>query len=186
MKRCPECDFLYEDEQRLCDMDGTALVPDSQAFPDSARPKLRVRRLYRRVAIALPVMILAVLAIFVFKQQARVTTTSQAPAPATAEPAIGEPVSAASSEKEDAVQPGTADNKPKARPEKAEAPDSALAGPDRTVEPKAPAVAPAKRPSRPPAPPLKKVSAANEQNKDSKIASFFKKTGRLLKKPFKL
>ena len=25
MKRCPECEFLYEDEQECCDMDGTVL-----------------------------------------------------------------------------------------------------------------------------------------------------------------
>ena len=29
MKRCPLCDFIYEDEQSLCDMDGYELVADS-------------------------------------------------------------------------------------------------------------------------------------------------------------
>src|SRR5882724_12153660 len=29
MKRCPLCDFIYEDEQNLCDMDGIELVADS-------------------------------------------------------------------------------------------------------------------------------------------------------------
>jgi hypothetical protein len=29
MKRCPLCDFIYEDEQSLCDMDGMELVADS-------------------------------------------------------------------------------------------------------------------------------------------------------------
>ncbi len=28
MKRCPECEFVYEDEEKLCDMDGAELVPD--------------------------------------------------------------------------------------------------------------------------------------------------------------
>jgi hypothetical protein len=28
MKLCPQCDFIYEDEQRFCDMDGKALVSD--------------------------------------------------------------------------------------------------------------------------------------------------------------
>lgn len=28
MKRCPECSFIYEDDQHLCDMDGKALVHD--------------------------------------------------------------------------------------------------------------------------------------------------------------
>ncbi len=32
MKRCPQCDFIYEDFDCLCDMDGTALVLDAQAL----------------------------------------------------------------------------------------------------------------------------------------------------------
>jgi hypothetical protein len=28
MKRCPQCEFIYEDDQRLCDMDGRDLVYD--------------------------------------------------------------------------------------------------------------------------------------------------------------
>ena len=29
MKRCPDCEFIYEDEQGFCDMDGQVLVPDN-------------------------------------------------------------------------------------------------------------------------------------------------------------
>jgi hypothetical protein len=36
MKRCPECEFLYEDEQYFCDMDGKQLVPDQSVFPTEA------------------------------------------------------------------------------------------------------------------------------------------------------
>ncbi len=32
MKRCPLCDFIYEDDQRLCDMDGIELVHDRGAL----------------------------------------------------------------------------------------------------------------------------------------------------------
>ena len=39
MKRCPQCDFIYEDEQRLCDIDGTALVHDSRPLPQNASPQ---------------------------------------------------------------------------------------------------------------------------------------------------
>ncbi len=28
MKRCPQCEFIYEDDQSLCDMDGVLLVFD--------------------------------------------------------------------------------------------------------------------------------------------------------------
>jgi hypothetical protein len=199
MKRCPECDFLYEDEQRLCDMDGTALVPESHAFPDSESPRHRVRRLYRRVAIALPLIVLVVLGSYVFKQQARVTTTHQSPVvestPAPANAVEPNPASAASIEKENAVEPSSSgpsrsSSESKPRTEKAKEPNSASTGPDRAVEPKAPAAVPptkpAAKPLRPQTTPAKKVSAANDKDKDSKIASFLKKTGRLLKKPFKL
>ena len=30
MKLCPQCEFIYEDDQSLCDMDGEALVNDSR------------------------------------------------------------------------------------------------------------------------------------------------------------
>src|SRR5215207_6360525 len=33
MKRCPKCEFIYEDDQSLCDMDGVLLVLDSRTLP---------------------------------------------------------------------------------------------------------------------------------------------------------
>lgn len=38
MKLCPQCEFLYEDDQIFCDMDGEGLVYDSraEAFSDAA------------------------------------------------------------------------------------------------------------------------------------------------------
>ena len=37
MKLCPQCQFIYEDDQNLCDMDGNALVYDNRpvVFPDA-------------------------------------------------------------------------------------------------------------------------------------------------------
>src|SRR5215204_3637874 len=37
MKRCPQCEFIYEDDQSLCDMDGILLVYDSQKLPKQAK-----------------------------------------------------------------------------------------------------------------------------------------------------
>jgi len=34
MKRCPQCEFIYEDDQSLCDMDGALLVFDSRTLPN--------------------------------------------------------------------------------------------------------------------------------------------------------
>jgi hypothetical protein len=33
MKRCPQCEFIYEDDQNHCDMDGAALVFEAKQFP---------------------------------------------------------------------------------------------------------------------------------------------------------
>ena len=35
MKRCPQCEFIYEDDQSLCDMDGVLLVFDSRTLPNT-------------------------------------------------------------------------------------------------------------------------------------------------------
>jgi hypothetical protein len=42
MRRCPVCDFIYEDDDKLCAMDGTGLVNHSGplAFDESALPQL--------------------------------------------------------------------------------------------------------------------------------------------------
>lgn len=37
MKRCPLCDFIYEDDQSVCDMDGTELVHDSEELVPAAK-----------------------------------------------------------------------------------------------------------------------------------------------------
>ena len=31
MKRCPQCEFIYEDEQTMCDMDGAVLAFDTSS-----------------------------------------------------------------------------------------------------------------------------------------------------------
>ena len=34
MKKCPQCEFIYEDDQSLCDMDGVLLVFDTRTLPN--------------------------------------------------------------------------------------------------------------------------------------------------------
>ncbi|MGH9962567.1 MAG: hypothetical protein ACREBC_36545, partial [Pyrinomonadaceae bacterium] len=45
MKRCSQCDFIYEDDQHLCDMDGHELdyEPTFQSLQVSAAAKLSTR-----------------------------------------------------------------------------------------------------------------------------------------------
>ncbi len=40
MKLCPQCDFIYENDQNLCDMDGAALVHDPRPFPPAKNANL--------------------------------------------------------------------------------------------------------------------------------------------------
>ena len=46
MKRCPECNFIHEDDERLCAMDGAELVNHSGPLPfdDSVLPQLMAPR----------------------------------------------------------------------------------------------------------------------------------------------
>src|SRR5688572_3845631 len=55
MQRCPECDFIYEDDQHVCDMDGTNLVYDFSEVPQNPSFQLArgpdLPRLFALVAI---------------------------------------------------------------------------------------------------------------------------------------
>ena len=44
MKRCPQCQFIYEDDQSLCDMDGVGLLT-SQLLPDTGFAAIQVASL---------------------------------------------------------------------------------------------------------------------------------------------
>src|SRR6266508_3582974 len=48
MKRCPQCDFRYEDDQPRCVMDGAELVDDPRAVPDVFSPQARPIKQPRR------------------------------------------------------------------------------------------------------------------------------------------
>jgi len=64
MKLCPQCQFIYEDDQNLCDMDGKALVYDNRlgVFPNTL-PAVTGRR---RTKAQLRFRVVPVVAAFVF------------------------------------------------------------------------------------------------------------------------
>jgi hypothetical protein len=64
MKLCPQCQFIYEDDQNLCDMDGKALVYDNRpgVFPDTL-PAVTGRR---RANAQLRFRVVPAVAAFVF------------------------------------------------------------------------------------------------------------------------
>ena len=192
MKRCPQCEFIYEDDQSLCDMDGALLVFDSRCLPNlhalapievPLAPKAHWRH---RTFPAMAALILATvlsLVYFVSTQRAR-----QAPAPLpVSEASIATPNTDPVAPASDTTQPPTP---PADAPEVNGANGAAVTAKEETRPERAKATVPA-----PAAAPAKKATAnfpttqpkpAEEPKKeDSKVGSILKKTGRILKKPFK-
>ena len=164
MKRCPQCEFIYEDDQSLCDMDGILLVFDSQKLPkqgNTQKSKLR-SRIVPLVAVLVLTTVLS-LVYYVATHQRKVIQ------------------SADSSGSVSAAQPAPSENQL--------VPETAVITPEPVSEPKpvvtrAAAESESKKPAKPKSN-QKKASSNQSQENDSKIESFMKKTGRLLKKPFK-
>jgi hypothetical protein len=188
MKRCPQCEFIYEDDQSLCDMDGVLLVFDSRTLPNNLRalapidvpvvatvPKAPWRH---RTFPALAALILAT----VFSLVYFVSTQRSAPAPAA--------VSGASIAFPPSELPSPTDPNQTVPPPAAEH-DSAASGVSETVKEE---TKPDSKTASTSAPaPAKKASSKTTERKpaeepkkeDSKVGSILKKTGRILKKPFK-
>ena len=164
MKRCPQCEFIYEDDQSLCDMDGILLVFDSQKLPKQG--KSQKSQLRNRILTVFAVLVLtSVLSLvyYVATHQRKVIPSSDSGASVnTTQPAS--PDTTVASEPENKVITPFPEPKP--------------------VVTKTTTDTELKKPATPKATP-KKVSSRQPQEDDSKIGSFVKKTGRLLKKPFK-
>jgi hypothetical protein len=170
MKRCPQCEFIYEDDQSLCDMDGILLVFDSQQLPKHIQ-KQKSKPRSRTVPGVAALMLTIVLALvyYVSTHQRKATQFVDSSSSVTAAQATSEPKQAV---------PSVPENKP------------ITPGPVAEPKPAAAHAAPgseAKKSTRAKATPSQKqVSSNDNHDNDSKIESFMKKTGRILKKPFKL
>ena len=174
MKRCPQCEFIYEDDQSLCDMDGVLLVFDSRNLPNhhalaTVPAKSQPRR--NRAVPAFATLILALVLGMVYY----VSTQRKAMEPIIETPAAN----AAASNPVPEVNP-TPQPQPSQESEASQVPPQ-------TEEPKP---APTKQPATTPVKkaPVKTASTATSsepKKDDSKVGSILKKTGRILKKPFK-
>jgi hypothetical protein len=180
MKRCPQCEFIYEDEQSLCDMDGALLVFDARTLPNvalapvdmpiiEAAPRAHWRH---RTFPAVAALILA----SVFSLVYFVSTQRRVPAPAAVSGAtIAVPAAAlpSPSDTNQIVLPPAAEIKEEPKPE-----------PGKTIT-----VAPVKKTSSKTTSatttPATERKSAEPKKDDSKVGSILKKTGRILKKPFK-
>lgn len=181
MKRCPQCEFIYEDDQSLCDMDGVLLVFDSRSLPNLhalapvEAPAAASRAHWRhRTFPAIAALILATVFSLVY------FVSTQRPA-ASPESISIPPVTAPASNLVAPVEP-----EPTPAPPATEA--SSVPATDReetkSEDTKSTATQPAKKPTSKTST-TQRQSAEEPKKDDSKVGSILKKTGRILKKPFK-
>jgi hypothetical protein len=167
MKRCPQCEFIYEDDQSLCDMDGILLVFDSQKLPKPG--KSEKSQLRNRILTVFAVLVLTsvlFLVYYVATHQRKVTPSSDSGTAVNATQPASTDTAVATEPENKVITP-----EPRSEPK----PEVTKTTPNTDL--KKPATTPKANP--------KKVSSSQPQENDSKIGSFVKKTGRLLKKPFK-
>ena len=178
MKRCPQCEFIYEDDQSLCDMDGVLLVLDSRTLPNlhtlAPVDVTTARRAYwrHRTFPAVAALILATVLSLVYFVTTQQAVHSPLPAadmlispPVSNLPAQTEPTPAPSPTPDESSEAATATEQPKQEPAKAPA-------------------SPAKKTSSKTTPTTQNRTEEPKKD-DSKVNSILKKTGRILKKPFK-
>ena len=163
MKRCPQCEFIYEDDQSLCDMDGILLVFDSRTLPNHALATVPAVPKAQRRNRAVPAFATLVLAL-VLGMVYYVSTRQPSYSPPTQPSALSiAPVAIPTPEPQPTAEPAPVIEEPKP--------------------------ATAKQPVNKPATKTKTASQTQRttepKKEDSKVNSILKKTGRILKKPFK-
>lgn len=182
MKRCPQCEFIYEDDQSLCDMDGALLVFDSRSLPnlhalapvDMPATQVAHKAHWRhRTFPAMAALILATVLSLVY------FVTSQRGGSPVNVPAVNLPSS-------NLVAPAAVNPTPEPPPPATEANGAAPASAAKEEpETKTAASAPARKANSKTSTTQPKPPQEAKKD-DSKVGSILKKTGRILKKPFKL
>ena len=177
MKRCPQCEFIYEDDQSLCDMDGVLLVFDSRTLPNShALQKVPASKAAPRRNRAVPAFATVILALvlgmvyYVSTQRHARQSTLEIPAASAATTSNPAP---------EVVNPT-----PQAQP--SEAVQAPIVEELKPAPRKEPAVTPVKKSAAKSAPETPIKTSTEPKKEESKVGSILKKTGRILKKPFKL
>jgi len=172
MKRCPQCEFIYEDDQSLCDMDGVLLVFDSRTLPNlhalatvPATPATAQRR--NRAVPAFATLILALVLGMVYYVSTRQTR-----------PAVNTPSTLS-------IAPVVIPT-PEPQPTQAAEPTQVNEEKPKPAPVIQPASSPAKKSTTTKNTSVSQTKPTTVPKKDeSKVNSILKKTGRILKKPFK-
>lgn len=183
MKRCPQCEFIYEDDQSLCDMDGALLVFDARTLPNLHAlapidaPVAAKAHWRRRTLPVMAALILATVFSLVY-----FVSTQRGAAPVNI-PSVSLPAS-------NLVAPAESNPTPEPPP----ATDSNSATPVNKEEPKpetgkasanARALKSTVRADSKTSATQRKPAEEPPKKDHSKVGSILKKTGRILKKPFK-
>jgi hypothetical protein len=184
MKRCPQCEFIYEDDQSLCDMDGVLLVFDSPSLPNmhalatvSAPLPGKAQRRNRMVpAFATLILMLAMASVYYVSTMRNSTPPDFSPASVTSTTAEAPAAEVPPAPVEDPIQAQA----PASEPTPEEVKETPKEKPRETQ------LAPAAKPAAAPARKATITTTKPEPKKDdSKVESILKKTGKILKKPFK-
>jgi hypothetical protein len=207
MKRCPQCEFLYEEDQKLCDMDGTQLMPDSTFQLEKGAKGRASRSIWKLlVEIALPLIVLSFVGFYAFRSQKRTQVVTPAAAMVLGETETSADGKKPADSSSHGVEPSSNDAAAKriAGPGSDKLNTNKDVGENETVrnsenKNRPNAVDPGARsnltgvnnaprgnvepPARSNHRPLK--TQPNSQKKDNRVTSFLKKTGRFLAKPFK-
>jgi hypothetical protein len=171
MKRCIQCDFVYEDDQRVCDMDGADLAfePTLHPFGVDATPETAGgsgKAKWKSMA-ALPIALFMLGAVFFVGNQSSPSTEPHA----ANQPATAAPVEPSANP---VVETPPAEPSPSA-----EVSPAAESSASPVVKASTARSRSAARAERRPAP------APTSPKRESTIGGFWKKTSRILKKPFK-
>jgi len=189
MKRCPRCEFIYEDDQSLCDMDGALLVFDARTLPNvhalatvdvPLAPKAHWRH---RTFPAMAALILAtVLSLVYFVSTQRTSPAAVPPLPISGA-SITTPLNNSVTTPPDTNQTAPApENRPEVNAVPIAAKEETKAEPAAKTNTPTPAAA---KKAVAKTPPIALKPAEQPKKEDSKVGSILKKTGRILKKPFK-
>jgi hypothetical protein len=185
MKRCPQCEFIYEDDQKVCDMDGSHLAFDSRLLPhlqalNEIGPSSTSKRNWKghTVPVFASLILVGMLFLVYYVSMSRVKKTAFPPAasvPASATelprstPAPAEsPAALTFNNEDDSERIESNENDSAGRTVMKETSRSGSSLRSRTMSERVPA-----------------ARRTSGEKKDSKVGSILKKTGKILKRPFK-
>ena len=209
MKRCPQCEFIYEDDQSHCDMDGARLTHDSHPLPKLQaltttrtealnKSKWRTRVIPIIAALILTSVLGLVYYVSIRQSSRRSTAVAASPvaespasnletSPAPASNAVASPESSSETDSKTTDETKATTDTDNAREEPSSLqPDSKKSETTSSTKPttitdRKPKTKPQVQNNTRPAAAVKPV-----EKKDSKVRSVLRKTGRFLKKTLPL